>query len=252
MTEDFEKYQRSDIMKRLGLIMGISVLFTLFCLLPFTACAYEETPVVGGGVIKGKVIYNGAVPMRKVIPTKDQEVCGGIREDPQVLMGTKNGVLDAIVYLKDVQKGRKWDKPKAELVNHQCQFNPHVQVIPVGKDVTIVNSDPVLHNTHGFLIRTTVFNVAMPKQGMRVARPLRKPGIIRVECDAHGWMLAWIYVADNPYYVMTGKDGTFTIPDVPPGNYTLVVWQEYAGSKEIPVTVKARETVALPTIELKK
>ena len=88
--------------------------------------------------------------------------------------------------------------------------------MPVG-DLDIVNSDPVLHNTHGFLDKLTVFNVALPNQGQRIKRPLRKSGLVRVECDAHGWMLGWIFVAENPYYAMTGKDGSFTIKDVPPG-----------------------------------
>jgi len=123
--------------------------------------------------------------------------------------------------------------------------------MPAGMNLAILNSDPVLHNTHGFLIKATVFNVAMPKQGMRVERPIRKPGIVRVECDAHGWMLAWIYAADNPYYAVTDKDGTFSIPAVPPGEYTMVVWQEHTGSMEMPVTVKSNETVTVP-VEIKK
>ena len=72
-----------------------------------------------------------------------------------------------------------------------------------------------------------------------------------MECDAHGWMLGWVYVADNPYYAVTAKDGTFTIKDVPPGSYTLVTWQEYAGEVEIPVVVKAKEVMPV-TVELKK
>jgi uncharacterized surface anchored protein len=74
---------------------------------------------------------------------------------------------------------------------------------------------------------------------------------MRVECDAHGWMLGWVYVADNPYYAMTQKDGTFTITDVPPGDYTLVAWQEFTGPTEMPVTVKAKDAAAV-TVELKK
>jgi uncharacterized protein (DUF2141 family) len=74
---------------------------------------------------------------------------------------------------------------------------------------------------------------------------------MRVECDAHGWMLAWVHVADSPYYAITGKDGAFTISDVPPGNYTLVAWQEYTGPVQLPVTVKAKETTST-TVELKK
>jgi hypothetical protein len=217
------------------------------------AWAYEGGAVSSGGTIKGKVTYAGSVPMRKIIPTKDQEVCGGIRDVPQVIVGPDNGVADAIVYIKNVQKGKQWDKPKKTptLNNHNCNFEPHIQVMQAGMNLTILNSDPVLHNTHGFLIKTTVFNVAMPKQGMSVERPIRKPGIVRVECDAHGWMLAWIYAADNPYYAQSGKDGSFTISDVPPGDYTLVVWQEYTGAMEIPVMVKPKETTSIP-VEIKK
>jgi hypothetical protein len=91
----------------------------------------------------------------------------------------------------------------------------------------------------------------LPNQGDRVKRPLRKAGIVRVECDAHGWMLGWIYVADHPYYGLTGHDGTFTITDIPPGAYTLVVWQEYTGLTEIPVIVKAKEIVSVD-VELNK
>jgi hypothetical protein len=64
-------------------------------------------------------------------------------------------------------------------------------------------------------------------------------------------MLGWVYVADNPYYAVSAKDGTFTLTSVPPGSYTLVAWQEYTGAVEIPVTVKAKE-VASVTVELKK
>lgn len=217
------------------------------------AWSYEEIQVANGGTIKGKVSYTGDVPMRKIIPTKDPQVCGSVRNEPQVLVGPGKGVAGAIVYLKDVQKGKPWDKPKETptLNNHNCSFEPHVQVIPVGMNVAILNSDPVLHNTHGFLIKATVFNLAMPKQGMRVEKPLKRPGMVRVECDVHGWMLAWIYVADNPYAVLTGKDGTFTITNVPPGEYTMVVWQEHTGPKEMPVSVKPKETKNVP-VEIKK
>jgi len=80
---------------------------------------------------------------------------------------------------------------------------------------------------------------------------LPRPGLVRVECDAHGWMLAHVYVADSPYYALTGKDGSFSIADVPPGDYTLVIAQHFLGDTEQAVTVKSGETVKL-SVELKK
>ncbi len=219
---------------------------------PRVALAYEVVSVADGGTIRGKVTYQGTVPTKKVIPTKDKATCGETRDDPLVVVGPDKGVAETVVFLKNVQKGKPLEKPakKPEIVNHGCRFEPHVEAFPVGT-VVIVNSDPVLHNTHGFLEKATVFNVALPIKGQRVERPLTKPGIVRVECDVHGWMLAWIFAADNPYYAVTGKDGTFTISDVPPGSYTLVAWQEYTGPKEMPVNVTPKQTVEVP-IELKK
>jgi hypothetical protein len=227
----------------------------VICAIPgASAVAYEAVTVADGGSIKGKVTFPGPPPPRKkVIPTKDKEACGtGVREVDQITVGPDKGVQNAIVYLKKVEKGKAWEKPaKAPVIdNVKCDFNPHVQVIPAG-DIEIVNSDPVLHNTHGFLDKVTVFNVALPNQGQRIAKPLKRTGLVRVECDAHGWMLGWIYVADNPYYAVSAKDGTFTIANIPPGSYTLVAWQEYTGPVEMPVTVKAKEAASV-TVELKK
>jgi hypothetical protein len=220
--------------------------------LPRAAAAYEAISVTDGGTIKGKVVYQGTVPTKKIIPTKDKEVCGDIREEPEIAVGADKGVKDSVVYLKGIQKGKALEKPvkKPEIVNKGCVFVPHVQAFPVGT-VVIVNSDPVMHNTHGFHGKATAFNVALPVKGQRIEKPLNKPGMVRVECDAHGWMLAWIYAADNPYYAVTQKDGTFTIADVPPGSYTLVAWHEFTGEMEVPVTVKAKDAAQL-SIELKK
>jgi hypothetical protein len=216
------------------------------------AHAYETGPVADGGTLRGKVTFAGSPPpKKKVIPTKDREACGtGVREVDLVLIGPDKGVEQAIVYLKEVKKGKPWPKTPITIDNVKCDFKPHVQVIPAG-DVEIVNSDPVLHNTHGFYGKLTAFNVALPNQGQRIKKPLKRTGLVRVECDAHGWMLGWIHVAENPYYAVTDKDGSFTIKDVPPGTYTLVTWQEYAGEVETPVTIKAKEVVPV-SVELKK
>ena len=219
-----------------------------------SARGYDVVAVTDGGTIKGKVVYAGAPPAKKkVIPTKDKETCGaGVREVDQIVLGPDKAVQEAVVYLKGIEKGKGWEKPAKTpaIENVKCDFTPHVQVIPAG-DVEIVNSDPVLHNTHGFLGKLTVFNVALPNQGQRIKKDVKKPGMVRVECDAHGWMLGWIYVAENPYYAVSAKDGTFTLANVPPGSYTLVTWQEYTGALELPVTVKAKETSAV-MVELKK
>jgi plastocyanin len=217
-----------------------------------SAPAYDVVAVSGGGKIEGKVSFQGNVPIKKVIPTKDREVCGGPRDEPQVRVGADKSVQDAVVYLKEVAKGKAWGAAdKAPVLDQEkCQFKPAVQVVRVGK-IDVVNSDPVLHNTHAFYGQRTAFNLAMPEKGMKIVSDLPRPGLVRVECDAHGWMLAHVYVADSPYYAQTGADGSFSIADVPPGNYTLVASQAYLGDTEVPVTVKGGEAAKL-AIEMKK
>jgi hypothetical protein len=217
------------------------------------AFAYEEGTVSGGGSIEGQIIYKGPVQTRKIIPNKDVEVCGGIREEPLIKVGPNQAVENAVVYLADVAKGKAWPaetKKPAELNNLKCRFVPDVQVIRAGP-LVVINSDPVLHNTHGYYGQRTAFNMALPNQGQRIPTELTRAGTVRVDCDAHGWMEGWIYVVDNPYYAITGADGKFQITDAPPGTYTLFAVQAFTGPNQQSVTVAGGKATNL-TIELKK
>ncbi len=231
----------------------------LAAIAPSGAWAYEEIKVTDGGTIEGKVVFRGTVPSpRKVIPTQDQEVCGGPRDEPRIVLGPENTIQGAVVYLKGVEKGRAFEKPKKPPVidNTKCRFEPELQVVPARTEILIVNSDPVLHNTHGYLLTDsrrgrTVFNEAMPQKGQQIKSTLKSPGIVDVACDVHGWMQGWILVAENPYYAVTEKNGTFAIKDIPPGKYTLATFQPYVGVRETPITVEAKKTSNVD-VELKK
>jgi len=216
------------------------------------ACAYEEGPVTGGGSIIGKVVFNGTPGTRKIIPTKDLDVCGGPYEETLIQVGPDKSVHNAVVYLVDIAKGKAWPaqaKPP-EIDNVKCKFEPHIQVIRAGK-LDVVNSDPMLHNTHGYYGRRTAFNLALPNKGQRIPVELTRAGQVRIDCDAHGWMEAWIYVVDNPYYAVTSADGKFTVVDIPAGTYKLVAAHPFTGPVEQSVTVAAGKPSDL-NIELKK
>ncbi len=145
-----------------------------------------------------------------------------------IRVGPDKGVESAVVYLAEVAKGKAWPTPakKPEIDNVKCRFVPEVQVIRAGP-LDVVNSDPMLHNTHGYYGKRTAFNLALPNKDQRIPVELPRPGTVRVDCDAHGWMEGWIQAVDNPYYAITGADGKFTITEVPPGNYRLVAMQPF-------------------------
>ena len=208
---------------------------------------YQEVAVGDGGAIRGKVVYNGSIKKKTVLPTKDKRVCGKVRKEPLILVGDGGAVKDSVVFLKGVESGKAWPEmlTKVPVLDQKgCRFEPHVQVARQGS-LDIINSDPVLHNTHGYYGKRTAFNVALPEKDQKVTKVLKSPGTVKVDCDAHGWMLGWVQVVDNPYFFQTGDDGTFSITDVPPGDYTLVAWQEWIGEIEIPVSVAAGETTEL-------
>ncbi len=238
--------------QRASSITALSAFALTAVMVATPAFAYDASAVSGGGSIEGRVIYKGPVQTRKIIPNKDVEVCGGIREEALIEVGPNQEVQNAAVYLVDVAKGKAWPpagKPP-ELDNIKCEFVPHVQVIPAGP-LDVVNKDPVLHNSHGYYGNRTVFNMAQPNQGQSIPTELTRAGTVRVDCDAHGWMEGWINVVDNPYYALTGADGKFSITDVPPGTYKLVAIQSFTGPVEQSVTVASGKPTTL-TIELKK
>lgn len=229
---------------------SLGVLLLLF--VTGLAYGYNAIDVVDGGSIQGQITFNGSVPMKTIIPTKDAQICGKKRKEPQILVSEDGRVQQAVVYLKGVKQGKAWGEPTANAVLDQknCVFSPRVQIIPKGP-IDILNSDPLLHNTHGYYGKRTAFNLALPNEGQKITKQLKKPGLVKVDCDAHGWMLAHIHVADNPYYALSGDDGTFSITDIPAGNYSLVVWQKLTGETKMDVTVEGGKTAELD-IELTK
>lgn len=228
-----------------GAVVGISAGLVVFGMI-HPSFAYQAGEVSGGGAIKGKIVYKGNVPIRTVVPTKDQAVCGGIREEPEVKVGADGGVGDAIVYLKEVEQGKAWPAATAPVLeNKGCIFQPNIQAIAVGK-LAVLNSDPVLHNTSGYYGKRNAFNVALPNQGQTVEVDLPRAGQVRVECDAHGWMLGFVYAVANPYYALTAEDGSFELTEVPPGKYMLVANQAFTGPVEVEVEVAAGQTAEVP------
>jgi len=229
--------------------LGLAVFLSSLLLSTYDSAGYEATAVSDGGGIKGKVVYSATPPApRKIVHTKDHEVCGsGVRDVDQITIGSDKVVQDAVVYLKKVGRGKAWPPSTGPVVvrNHACEFTPSVQAVPVNTPLELVNGDPVFHNMQAFREKTGLFNLGLIKNSKKTWQGFDQPGIVRLECSAHGWMRGWLYVSDSPYYAITPKDGTFAISDVPAGQYTLVTWHSFSGPVEMPVTVTAKNTVTL-------
>ncbi len=196
---------------------------------------YKEKEVVNGGTIRGTVKFQGDKSLVESMQiTKDHATCGKVKQSSRLLLGKNNLLTNAIISLEGITEGKKISRGGKQTLNQKgCEYLPHVMVLPIGSELEIMNSDPILHNVHTYEMYPSVksvFNIAQPVKGQRTLirqEKLNKPGFLTATCDAgHPWMSATILVADHPYYTLTDKQGAFTLTDVPPGTYTLRLWHE--------------------------
>lgn len=194
-------------------------------------------PAARAGEVRGAVLFQGTAPAAAPLPvTKDRASCGESVPDESLLV-SEGGLANAIVRI--VVPDAKAEPRRVALDQQRCRYVPHVQAAPAGSTLDVLNSDPILHSVHGSAGIATAFNVAMPFKGQKKSQLLARPGAIRVACDVHGWMTAWILVVDGPFHAVTDERGRFVIPDVPPGTYTAIAWHERLGEKIGSVTVPA-------------
>jgi plastocyanin len=208
--------------------------------------SYKKTAVNNGGKITGVVKFEGDVPKKKKLEiVKDKAVCGAVEKFDETLVVSEEGKLvkNTIVYLMDISQGKDFDEEaKVEIDQKNCRFNPHVQIVPVGEALTILNNDKATHNVHIFGTRAN--NSAVNKQQtknrkkMKLAGAKKPEGPVKVKCDIHGWMSAWVAYVPHPYFAVTNEKGEFKLEDVPPGTYKLGYWHEACGTNnKTPVTV---------------
>ena len=192
------------------------------------------------GVVTGVVKVDSIPDMETVDVDTDQVVCGTTVEDQAALVDPSGGVANAVVLVN----GLEWiaDPPAPVIKNEGCFFVPRVQVAKTRSQLEITSVDETLHSTHAYDDRQrTMFNVAIPFPGLNIKRPLRRPGVVRIECDSHAWLRGWIYIT-NDVGAVTSTKGRFEIPEIPIGTYELTVWHErYEGEMQT-VTVTAGRT----------
>jgi len=223
--------------------LPVLVCIAAWCVLPGTVWA---------GAIKGAVRLKGAAVGQKKLPvTIDQYVCGKEKDAEDLVVSPDRGIRNAVVSLQPPPPGVKWEATTSpvKIDQKQCAFVPRVAVTPVGGTVEFLSSDPLLHNLHSFSKANPSFNRTQPK-ARTIPVVFKAPEIIRVDCDLHSWMRAWVVVADHPFYVVTGVGGEFVLDNVPPGKYTLQIWQERLGTvtQEVTVADKGFSTV---TVEMR-
>jgi hypothetical protein len=193
--------------------------------------------------LKGRFVIDGTPPKTAIIePTKDQEVCGKHKlYDESLVVDEKGDIANAVVMLKTKLKDNEVAPDfassasgKVELDNKNCRFEPHVAVMRTSQTLVLKNSDPapVSHNTNISPLINAGINPVLAAGGDPLEHKFEKEeGLpIKVGCNIHPWMGAWLVVRNDPYAAVSDKSGEFTIKDLPVGKeLEFVFWQEKAG-----------------------
>lgn len=207
------------------------------------ACLALGAFTAGASTIVGKVTYGGAPPAQKTITvTKDKEICGReAHPDETLVVNPDKGIANVVVYIKEAPNAPKMAVPATppQLDQRSCKFHPHIQIIPAGGTLEILNNDGILHNIHTYPKNNPPVNQAQPKFKKVMPIKFEKPDTVRLACDVHTWMNGWLVVAPHAWYSLTGPDGSFKMENVAPGSYTLSYWQETLGVQTAQVTVPA-------------
>ena len=199
------------------------------------------------GTITG-VITTKAAGLKPLRVTMDQRVCGDELPDEGVVVNAQGRLANAVLMLAGVKSAG--NARASGILNEKCRFSPRVQIVAPNATLTTSSADPILHTTNASLDGgKSLFNVAMPVPGIKINKPVNGAGLVRVVCNTHPWMRAYVIVTDEAAAI-SGTDGQYTLTSVPTGTYELRIWHESLKGAPQRVSVTAGQTLTV-NFELK-
>jgi hypothetical protein len=217
----------------------VKILLGVLLLLP--VAAGEETFTVSG-----TVKFDGPVPIAKLNKKlEDDQPCCALHEKTPPLdtlvVDAAGGVRWSFVYVKKGLEGKTFEPPKDPAMIDQkgCIYAPHMVGIVTGQLLNFHNADPLLHNVHPIPFANKERNLGQVQGAVSGVKFTQAEVPIKVKCDIHPWMAAYVCVVDHPYFAVTDAAGKFEIKGLPSGTYTLGVWHESLKFADQQISVKA-------------
>jgi hypothetical protein len=237
-----------------------SIVLSIVVISPIAAWAYEEATVANGGTVTGTVQFFGEAP--PPIPFElrrypDRVYCGALSDGSgyrllrEVAVGAQQGLKDVIVTIEGVEKGKPFGLTETKLEANICQFIPFVSVMREHHPLTVTNQDEVSHDLqiyerdydHVFIM---FHRPALTKSGTSdIIHFTGNRRSVTMQCGMHPFMQGHGLAVENPYYAITGLEGTFEIKDLPTGTYRIKAWHPTLGEKVQDVTVAANGTTSV-------
>jgi hypothetical protein len=210
----------------------------------FSVVALSGFAVVNafGANVSGVVSFKGTAPKQDVIKMNADPYCAKAHSTPvtkQEVEAANGKLADVFVVVTEGIKAKPAPTTTPVVFDQSgCMYQPHVLGVEVNQPFKIVNDDQTLHNVHALPKVNSGFNMGMPTKGMSIEKKFTKAEMgVRIKCDVHGWMNAWVNIVDHPYYAVSDASGAFTIANLPAGDYTLTAWHEKLGTQTLKISV---------------
>ncbi len=219
---------------------------------PAGSAAPAATPIDMStvGAVSGTVKLDGTPPKPKKINMAAEPSCAAQHTatpatDEEVVVGDGGALGNVIVYVKEGLGNRTFERPKTPVTIDQkgCTYAPHVIALQAGQALDVVNSDKVTHNIHPVPKFNREWNKSQPPGAGNLEETFTREEVaIPVKCNVHPWMKSYVAVLKNPYFQVTGKNGSFDLKNLPPGTYTIEAWHEKYGASDQTVTIGPKES----------
>jgi plastocyanin len=216
-----------------------------------TAAAAAAASSAPGASLAGKIKFNGPLPATSPIAMRSDPACASENPRPvrpeDVVAGQNGALENVIVFVSQGAEDRAYDVPQAPAVMEQkrCMYEPHVLAMRAGQTLRVINADKTTHNIHPMPANNREWNKAqIPGQPIE-EKFAREEVSIPVKCNIHPWMHSYIAVFKHPFFAVTGKDGSFELRNLPPGEYTIEAWHEKLGTMTQHVKIAQGENKTL-------
>lgn len=219
---------------------------------PGAAQAVTEMPfdVATAGSIQGMVMFEGTAPPPEPVDMQSERACWESYDEPPTREWVKvrgGHLAEVFVYIHEGLEGMEFPVPQEPVLIDQvgCRYIPSVVGAMVNQTIAMRNSDGLLHNINATPSVNRGFNIGQPVN-MTTNRSFPVAEVmVPLRCDVHGWMAAWVGVLTHPYHAVTGDSGTFSLADLPPGDYTIAAWHPRLGTQTQQITVTTGETASV-------
>jgi hypothetical protein len=149
-------------------------------------------------------------------------------------------VEGAFVWVKSGLEAYEFDPPSGEVTIDQrgCMYQPRVIGARTDQAIVFLNSDETIHNIKSSPKASKGWNFVTPPKGKGSRTLAKQEVMVKLGCDVHPWMTAWVGIVDHPFFAVTGPDGSFSFAGLPPGTYTISAWHERLGTVDATVSLE--------------